>query len=179
MGHLKGGVNAIRETFHMIKIGDSIPSVTLYVLGDDGGPEAVTTDELFADKVVAFFGLPGAFTPTCSAQHLPGYIENTDALLEKGADEIICLSVNDAFVMAAWGKDQGATGKVTMVADGSADFARAAGLELDLVERGLGIRCQRFSMIVENKVVKDIQVEDPPEAEKTGAEAMLERMSAA
>ena len=177
MGRAKDDLNSTRETFNMIKIGDSIPSVTLFVLGDDGGPEAVTTDELFADKVVAFFGLPGAFTPTCSASHLPGYIENTDALREKGADDIICLSVNDAFVMGAWGTDQGATGKVTMIADGSADFTRAAGLELDLMERGLGVRCQRFSMIVENKVVKDIQIEDPPEVEKTGAEAMLERMS--
>ena len=159
-----------------IKIGDTIPSVTLHVMGDDG-PEAITTDDLFADKVVVLFGLPGAFTPTCSAKHLPGYIEHADALRERGADDIVCVSVNDAFVMAAWGKDQGIGDKVTLVADGSGQFARATGPELDLTERGLGVRCQRFSMIVDKGIVKDIETEDPPEAVKTGAEKMLEKMA--
>lgn len=160
-----------------IKIGDTIPTLDLFIMGEDGGPEAVTTDELFQDKVVALFGLPGAFTPTCSASHLPGFVQHADALREKGIDDIICVSVNDAFVMAAWGKDQNVEDRVRMVADGSGHFAKATGLELDLTERGLGMRCQRFSMIVENGVVKDIATEDPPQAEKTGAEAMLNKMA--
>ena len=162
-----------------IKIGDTIPSLDLFVMGEDGGPQAISTDELFKDKVVALFGLPGAFTPTCSASHLPGYVQHADALREKGVDDIICISVNDAFVMPAWGMDQNVEGRVRMVADGSALFAKATGLELDLTERGLGMRSQRFSMIVENGVVKDIATEDPPTAEATGAEAMLDKIAAA
>ncbi len=160
-----------------IKIGDSIPAATLYVMGEDGGPAPITTDELFKGKTVALFGLPGAFTPTCSASHLPGFVQNADAIREKGADDIICVSVNDAFVMTAWGMDQNVGDKVRMVADGSAEFAKATGLELDMIERGLGVRCQRFSMIVVDGVVKDIETEEPPQAEKTGAEAMLEKMA--
>ena len=159
-----------------IKVGDSIPAVTLFVMSEDGGPGAITTDELFKGKVVALFGLPGAFTPTCSASHLPGYVQHADAIREKGADDIVCVSVNDAFVMTAWGIDQNVGDKVRMVADGSGEFAKATGLELDLADKGLGVRCQRFSMIVEDGVVKDIETEDPPEAEKTGAEAMLEKL---
>ena len=162
-----------------IKIGDTIPSLDLFVMGEDGGPQAISTDELFKDKVVALFGLPGAFTPTCSASHLPGYVQHADALREKGVDDIICISVNDVFVMNAWGMDQNVEGRVRMVADGSALFAKATGLELDLTERGLGMRSQRFSMIVENGVVKDIATEDPPTAEATGAEAMLDKIAAA
>ena len=162
-----------------IKVGDKIPSVTLHVPGDKG-PEAVTTDDLFSGKVVALFGLPGAFTPTCTAKHLPGYVAHAEKLREAGADDIVCLSVNDAFVMGAWGKQQGAEGKVKMVADGSAKFTRAVGLELDLTDPGLGVRCQRFSMIVENGVVKDIAVEPKPaEAQVSSAERMLERMAKA
>ncbi len=160
-----------------INVGDTIPNVTVFVLGEDGGPQPVSTDELFKGKLVAMFGLPGAFTPTCSASHLPGYVENAVALKEKGADDIICLSVNDAFVMTAWGVDQNVGDKVTMVADGSATFAKATGLELDLTEKGLGMRCQRFSMIVDDGVVKNIETEDPPTAELTSAEKMLETMS--
>ena len=159
-----------------IKVGDSIPAVTLYVMGEDSGPATITIDELFKGNVVALFGLPGAFTPTCSASHLPGYVQHADAIREKGADDIVCVSVNDAFVMTAWGIDQNVGGKVRMVADGSGEFAKATGLELDLTDKGLGVRCQRFSMIVEDGVVKDIETEDPPEAEKTGAEAMLEKL---
>ena len=159
-----------------IKIGDTIPILDLFIMGEGGGPEAISTDALFKDKTVALFGLPGAFTPTCSASHLPGYVQHADALREKGIDDIICLSVNDAFVMAAWGKDQNVGDRVRMVADGSANFAKATGLELDLTERGLGVRCQRFSMIVENGIVKDIVTEDPPKAEITSAKAMLGKM---
>lgn len=162
-----------------INIGETIPSLDLFVMGDDGGPQAISTDELFKGKVVALFGLPGAFTPTCSASHLPGYVNNADALRANGVDDIICVSVNDAFVMAAWGMDQNVGDKVKMVADGSANFAKATGLDLDLTERGLGVRSQRFSMIVDNGVVKDIETEDPPQAEKTGAEAMLKKLEAA
>ena len=158
-----------------IKAGDKIPSATLYVMTADG-PDGLSTDELFGGKKVAMFGLPGAFTPTCSAQHVPSYLSNAAALKEKGIDTIICLSVNDAFVMGAWGKDQGVGDKVRMVADGSAEFATATGLELDLGERGLGLRCQRFSMIVDNGVVQDIETEAPPSAELTGAEKMLEKL---
>ncbi|NQV84797.1 MAG: peroxiredoxin [Rhodospirillales bacterium] len=160
-----------------IKVGDTIPNLTLYVMGEDGGPQAILTDELFKGKRVALFGLPGAFTPTCSASHLPGYVKNADALREKGIDDIICVSVNDAFVMAAWGKEQAVGDRVRMVADGSAEFATATGLELDLGERGLGMRCQRYSMIVEDGVVRDIETEAPPTAELTGAEKMLEKIS--
>ncbi len=160
-----------------IKIGDTIPNVTLFVMGEDGGPQAITTDELFKGKLVALFGLPGAFTPTCSVSHLPGYVKYADALREKGANDIICLSVNDAFVLTAWGVDQNVGEKVRMVSDGSATFAKATGLELDLTEKGLGMRCQRFSMIVDDGVVKDIETEDPPTAELTSAEKMLDKMS--
>ena len=160
-----------------IKVGDTIPNVTVFIMGEDGGPQAISTDELFKGKLVALFGLPGAFTPTCSASHLPGYVKHADALREKGADDIICLSVNDTFVMTAWGKDQNVGDSVTMVSDGSATFAKATGLELDLTEPGLGLRCQRFSMIVDDGVVKDIETEDPPTAELTSAEKMLEKMS--
>jgi peroxiredoxin len=162
-----------------IKVGDKIPSMTLHVMGDKG-PEAISTDDLFADKIVALFGVPGAFTPTCSEKHLPGYVANADKFREYGADDIVCVSVNDAFVMHAWGKDQGAEDKVTMVADGSAKFTRAVGLELDLSDHGLGVRCQRFAMIIENGVVKDVEIEPKPgEAVKSTAEKMLEKMAKA
>ena len=114
-----------------IKIGDTIPSLDLFVMGEDGGPQAISTDELFKDKVVALFGLPGAFTPTCSANHLPGYVQHADALREKGVDDIICISVNDAFVMGAWGKDQGADDKVDMLAARSAQL----GISAEEIER--------------------------------------------
>jgi len=160
-----------------IQVGGSIPNVTVFVMGEDGGPQAISTDELFKGKKVALFGVPGAFTPTCSASHLPGYVKNADALRDKGADDIICLAVNDAFVMTAWGVDQNVGDKVRMVSDGTATFAKATGLELDLSEPGLGMRCQRFSMIVDDGVVKDIETEDPPTVDLTSAEKMLEKMS--
>jgi peroxiredoxin len=127
-------------------------------------------------KKIAVFGLPGAFTPPCSAQHVPSYLANYDALKAKGIDEIWCLSVNDAFVMGAWARDQKAAGKVRMLADGSADFTRKLGLELDLTARGMGVRMQRFSMVVDNGVVKQLNVEAPGKFEVSGAEAMLKQL---
>jgi peroxiredoxin len=155
-----------------ISAGDSIPAASLATMGDDG-PQGVSTDDLFKGKTVAIFGVPGAFTPTCSAKHLPGFIQNADVIKDKGVDEIVCLSVNDVFVMDAWGKDQSAGDKVTMIADGSAEFTKAAGLELDLSSRGLGVRCQRFAMVVEDGVVKSLHIDEAGAFEKTSAESML------
>ena len=154
-----------------IKVGEKIPSVTLNLMTEDG-PGAVTTDEFFGGKKVAIFGVPGAFTPTCSAKHLPGFVTNADALKEKGIDAIACVSVNDPFVMGAWGKDQGVGDKVTMLADGSANFTKAAGLELDLTDKGLGVRCQRFAMVVDDGTVASMHI-DEGTFEKTSAETML------
>ena len=143
-----------------IKAGDKIPSATLMEM-QDGKPTPVSTDTFFAGKKVALFALPGAFTPTCSAKHVPGFVNNYDALKSKGVDEIACVSVNDAFVMGAWGKDQKADGKVHMFADGNGDFTRALGLEFDASKFGMGKRSQRYSMIVDNGVVTSINVEEP------------------
>ncbi len=158
-----------------IQVGDSIPSATLNIMTADG-PGAITTDDIFKGKTVALFGLPGAFTPTCSAQHLPGFVANADALKAKGVDSIVCLAVNDVFVMGAWGKDQNVGDKVTLVADGSAAFTKAAGLELDLTERGLGLRCQRFSMVVDDGVVKSLNIDPAGTFEATSAEKILEQL---
>ncbi len=158
-----------------VQVGDTIPSATLNIMTADG-PSAITTDDIFKGKTVALFGLPGAFTPTCSAQHLPGFVANADALKAKGVDSIVCLAVNDAFVMGAWGKDQNVGDKVTLVADGSAAFTKAAGLELDLTERGLGLRCQRFSMVVDDGVVKSLSIDAAGTFEATSAEKILEQL---
>ena len=158
-----------------IQVGDSIPSATLSIMTADG-PSAISTDDIFKGKTVALFGLPGAFTPTCSAQHLPGFVANADALKAKGVESIVCLAVNDVFVMGAWGKDQNVDDKVTLVADGSAAFTKAAGLELDLIERGLGLRCQRFSMVVDDGVVKSLNIDAPGTFEATSAEKILEQL---
>ncbi len=155
-----------------ISVGDKIPSVQVHVLSDDG-PKGISTDEIFAGKTVALFGLPGAFTRTCSAKHLPGFIDQADALKAKGVDQIVCISVNDAFVMGAWGKDRGAGDAVMMVADGSANFTKAAGLDVDMSEKGYGVRCRRFSMLVEDGVVKVLNIDAPGTYELTSAEAML------
>ena len=157
-----------------IKVGEKIPSVTLNLMTEDG-PGGVTTDEFFGGKKVAIFGVPGAFTPTCSAKHLPGFVTNADALKEKGIDAIACVSVNDPFVMGAWGKDQGVGDKVTMLADGSANFTKAAGLELDLTDKGLGVRCQRFAMVVDDGTVASMHI-DEGTFEKTSAETMLSEL---
>jgi peroxiredoxin len=140
------------------------------------GPNAFKVSDLVAGKKIAVFGLPGAFTPTCSAQHVPGYVRNHDALKAKGVDEIWCVSVNDAFVMGAWARDQKAAGKVRMMGDGSAEFTRALGLELDLTARGMGVRCQRFSMLLDNGVVRQLNVEAPGKFEVSSAEAMLAKL---
>ncbi len=155
-----------------IKVGDSIPAVKLMVWGEKG-PEPVMTDTLFKGKTVAFFGVPGAFTPKCSEAHLPGFVQNADALKAKGIDAIVCTAVNDVFVMHAWGKDQGVGDKVVMVADGDAAFCKAAGLEFDLTGKGLGLRNQRFAMVVEDGVVKSMAIDPPGAFEKTSAEAVL------
>ena len=155
-----------------IKVGDKIPSITLREM-TEGGPKPVSSDELFAGKKVALFALPGAFTPTCSAKHVPGFVQNAEALKAKGVDAIACVSVNDAFVMGAWGKDQGAGDKVRMLADGNGEFTAAVGLEMDGSKFGMGKRSQRYSMIVDNGVVKTLNVEAPGAFEVSSAEHML------
>ncbi|HUI35126.1 MAG TPA: peroxiredoxin [Stellaceae bacterium] len=155
-----------------IKVGDKVPAVNFRVLTAEG-PKELTSDELFKGKKVAFFAVPGAFTPTCSQRHLPGYVDKADALKAKGVDTIACVSVNDAFVMGAWGKDQKTEGKVTMLADGSGDFTRAVDLELDATRNGLGKRSQRYSMLVDDGVVKALHVEAPGKFEVSDADTML------
>ncbi len=144
-----------------LQVGDRVPSVTLAHMTADG-PAAIGTDELFSGKKVVLFALPGAYTPTCSAKHVPGFLANADAIKAKGVDTIACLSVNDAFVMGAWGKDQGVGDKILMLADGSAEFTKAVGLELDLTARGMGVRSHRYAMVVEDGVVRTLDVEENP-----------------
>ncbi|MBE7158146.1 MAG: peroxiredoxin, partial [Rhodospirillales bacterium] len=143
-----------------IKVGDTIPSMKLMVATPDG-PKETSTEEIFKGKKVVLFAVPGAFTPTCSAKHLPGFIQNYDALKAKGVDTIACIAVNDAFVMGAWGKDQGTGDKVVMLADGAAAFAKALGLELDLNARGMGWRSQRYALIADDMKVTHLGVEQP------------------
>lgn len=158
-----------------IKVGDRIPDVTLYVMSEQG-PQAVKTGELFKGKKVALFALPGAFTPTCSAKHLPGFIEKHDEMKNKGVDMIACLSVNDAFVMGAWGKQQNCGEKVTMLADGSGEFTKAIGMEFDLSARGLGVRSQRYSMLIDDGVVKTINLEKPGAFEVSDANTLVAQL---
>lgn len=156
----------------MIKIGDAIPDVTVTAVTPDGlAPMSVA--EIFKGKKVVLFAVPGAFTPTCSEKHLPGFIEHAEALRAKGVDTIACIAVNDGFVMRAWGKDQGTEGKILMLADGSGDFTRAVGLELDLTTRGLGMRSQRYALIAEDGVVRFLGVEEGPAFEASKAETVL------
>lgn len=157
-----------------IAVGDRIPSVTVMRWAENG-PEAISTDDLFKGKKVAFFGVPGAFTPTCSAKHLPGFVQSADALKAKGVDAIVCTSVNDVFVMNAWGNDQGCGDTVALVADGDAAFTKAAGLQLDLTGKGLGLRNQRFSMLVDDGVVKVLNI-DASGFDKTSAETLLSQI---
>ena len=152
-----------------IKEGEKIPDVTL----KDTSMKDVTTQQLFAGKKVVMFAVPGAFTPTCSNQHLPGFIEQADAIRAKGVDDIICVSVNDSFVMDSWGKDRGADGKVTMIADGNATLAKALGLEMDGSGIGFGTRSQRYAAIVEDGVVTKLALEKPMAFEVSSAEAIL------
>lgn len=156
----------------MIGVGDKLPTEGLKTMGADG-PEAVDMESKLAGRKVVIFSLPGAFTPTCSAKHLPGFVEKADELKAKGADEIMCLAVNDAFVMGAWGKDQGVTDKVTMLADGSATYTKALGLVLDLEAAGLGTRGQRFALIADDGVVTHLAIEEPGAFEVSSADAIL------
>ena len=158
-----------------IKPGDKIPSATLMQM-KDGGPKPVKTDELFSGKKVVVFALPGAFTPTCSAKHLPGFIQNADAIHQKGVDAIACVSVNDAFVMGAWGDQQHAGDKVMMLADGNGDFTRALGLDMDASRFGMGQRSQRFAMVVDNGVVKTLDVEEPGAFAVSSAEHVMKQL---
>ena len=165
-----------------IKVGDKLPAGTLqefFEVEKDGcsvGPNAVKVDDLTRGKKVVIFGLPGAFTPTCSAKHVPSYVANYDKLKAKGVDTIGCMSVNDAFVMGAWARDQHSDGKVRMLADGSGDFTRALGLQLDLTARGMGVRCQRFSMLIDDGVVKTLNIEGPGKFEVSDADTMLKQL---
>lgn len=157
-----------------IKVGDKLPAGRFTVMNADG-PGSVSSEELFAGKVV-LFSVPGAFTPTCSREHLPGFIEQAAALKNKGVDTIACMAVNDVFVMDAWGKSSGAEGKVTMLADGSGDYTKALGLELDLVDRGLGMRGQRFAMLIENNTLIQAFIENGGEFKVSSAEHVLENI---
>jgi glutaredoxin/glutathione-dependent peroxiredoxin len=158
-----------------IKVGDKIPSVTLRYLTPEG-PKGVSSEEFFGGKKVVLFGLPGAFTRTCSERHLPSYVMHAAELRAKGVDTIACLAVNDPFVMGAWGKQHQADDKVVMLGDGSGDFTRAIGLELDRIKEGMGIRSQRYSMLVDNGVVKALHVEQPGQFDVSSAEAMLKAL---
>ena len=165
----------------MIQVGDKLPAGKLQEFievegnGCSVGPNTFDIAALTAGKKVALFALPGAYTPTCSAKHVPGYVEKADALRAAGIDEIWCVSVNDAFVMGAWGRDQKTAGKVRMMADGSADFAKATGLTLDLTGRGMGLRSNRYSMLVVDGVVKSLNVEAPGKFEVSDADTMLKQ----
>ena len=165
-----------------IKVGDKLPSGTLSEFievegnGCTVGPNEFKVDDLVKGKKVVIFGLPGAFTPTCSAKHVPGYVQNRDQLKAKGVDEVICMSVNDPFVMGAWARDQKTDGKVRMMGDGSANYTKALGLELDLTARGMGVRCQRFSMLVDNGVVRTLNIEAPGKFEVSDAGTMLKQV---
>ena len=162
-----------------IKVGDRLPEGTLQEFievegnGCSVGPNTFKVEDLVKGKKIAVFALPGAFTPTCSAKHVPSYLTNLDALKGKGVDEVWCLAVNDAFVMHAWAKDQKAQGKIRFMGDGSAEYAKKLGLELDLNARGMGTRMQRFSMLVDDGVVKQLNVEAPGKYEVSDAETML------
>ena len=157
-----------------IQVGDRIPEGTLGVMGDDG-PSSVGTQELFRGRKVVLFAVPGAFTPTCSARHLPGFVDQVDAILARGVDTIACMAVNDVFVMDAWGRSAGAD-RIVMLADGNGDFTRALGLELDATAWGMGQRSQRFALIAEDGVVTDLFVEDSGEFRVSSAEHVLSRL---
>jgi len=165
-----------------IKAGDKLPAgelseyIEVETAGCTIGPNNFKLDDLTRGKKVVIFGLPGAFTPTCSAKHVPSYVQNLDRLKAKGISDVICMAVNDAFVMGAWARDQKTAGKIRMMGDGSANYTKALGLEFDLTARGLGLRCQRFSMLVDNGVVKLLNVEAPGKYEVSDAETMLRQM---
>ena len=162
-----------------ISVGDRLPDVNFFVL-KEGRPEKRVTAEIFAGRRVVLFGVPGAFTPTCHRNHLPGFLENRDAILEQGIDEIAVVAVNDANVMNAWASATNGEGRILFLSDGNAEFARAAGLEFDNTAAGRGVRLRRFSMIVDDQVVEELNVEDAPgEATKSGAARILEALAGA
>ena len=158
-----------------IKVGDKLPAAT-FSAGTAEGPKPMTTDEIFGGKKVALFAVPGAFTPTCSARHLPGFKDHLADFKAKGVDAIACVSVNDAFVMMAWGESQSVLGDILMLGDGNGDFTRALGLEMDASKFGMGVRSQRYSMIVEDGVVKELNVEAPGEFKVSAADYMLAQL---
>ena len=168
----------------MLKVGDKLPAGSLQEFievegnGCSLGPNSFDVEKATAGKTIAVFALPGAFTPTRSAKHVPGFVEQADALKAAGVDELWCVSVNDAFVMGAWGRDQKTAGKVRMMADGSAGFAQATGLTLDLTARGMGVRSQRYSMLVVDGVVKSLNIEGPGKFEVSDADTLLKQAQA-
>ena len=159
-----------------ISVGDAIPNVDLYRIGESGGPEAFPARDFFAGKKVVLFAVPGAFTRTCSARHLPGFVQHADAIKAKGVDEVACISVNDAAVMNAWGQAHNAPGKVAMLSDGIAEFAQALGLSVDMSQRGYGVRSKRYAMVIDDGKVTDLAVEPSGEYGVSSAEAVLERL---
>ncbi|MGA2552271.1 MAG: peroxiredoxin [Burkholderiaceae bacterium] len=165
-----------------IKIGDALPEGTLQEFvevegnGCTVGPNTFKVADLTQGKTIAIFGLPGAFTPTCSAKHVPGYVQLADAMMAKGVDEIWCVSVNDPFVMGAWAREEGTAGKVRMMADGSAEYTKKLGLEFDLTARGMGVRSQRYSMLVEKGIVKQFNLEAPGKYEVSDAATLLKQL---
>ncbi len=159
-----------------IKIGDRLPSATLHEMTETG-PQQRTIEELTEGKRVALFGLPGAFTPTCSAKHVPSFLEHFDGLKAHGVNEILCVSVNDAYVMGAWAKDRGTAGKIRMLADGNATFTKALGLEQDFLDRGMGVRSQRYSLLADDGVVVALNIEEPGKFEVSDAETLLGQLS--
>ena len=159
-----------------IKVGDRVPDATFTVMGASG-PEERTTSQVFAGRKVALFAIPGAYTPTCHQKHMPGFLQHMDELEAKGVDEVACTAVNDIFVLTYWARDTGATDKVTMLADGNADFARKIGLDIDLGGRGFGVRSKRYAMLVEDGVVRLLNVEDiPPDHDKSSAATLCSQM---
>jgi peroxiredoxin len=165
----------------MIQIGDKLPDATLsesleFSDACPSSPKPVRVSEASAGKRIAIFGVPGAYTTTCSTKHLPGYVASADALKAKGIDEVWCVSVNDGYVMAAWGRDHGAIGKVRMLGDGNAELTRALGLERDLSSSGMGLRCKRFSLLVDDGVVDQVNVEAPGKFEVSSADTMLKHL---
>jgi peroxiredoxin (alkyl hydroperoxide reductase subunit C) len=167
--------NFLPEKPMPIQTGDAIPSVKLMQATDEG-PKEVDTAAILGSGTAVLFGVPGAFTPTCSAKHLPGFVQQAAALKAKGVDTVACVAVNDAFVMAAWGREQGVNGEVTMLADGSANFIKALGLEMDLTARGMGVRSQRFALIAKDGKVTYVGVEQPGAFEVSSAETVLAKL---
>jgi len=159
-----------------IQAGDTIPNVNLYFIGESGGPESKPAHELLGGKKVVMFAVPGAFTRTCSAKHLPGFVRLADEIKAKGIDEVACISANDAPVMKAWGEAHGAPGRVTMLSDGLAEFAKAIGLSTDMSARGYGVRSKRYAMLIDNNAVQQIWVEPAGEYGISSAEAVLDQL---